>query len=457
MTVRALAGLVALHGLMLLAGTAVLYALGGLRRRWDLVRLAGVSYLVGIATLGIAWTCLLVAGAPFGPVTILTGPLLVAVVSVAVGRRRGFSLAHGGRGVAGRAALVGAAGVAVVGVYLEALFRSARLEGLYSFDGWAFWVARGKAIYYAGGFDEHLFASVPHPSYPPVVPILDAAAFHAMGSADVVTLHVQHWLFAVGFVAAIAALLAARVPAWILWPSVALALVLPRMRGSLLAAQADFLLDYLVVVASILLVLWLTDRSPWQIQAAAILLACAGIVKREGIVLAACVLVAASVASWRSRRFAWPRLALVGAAVVAATVPWRIWHGAHGIEGELGPSGLRDVISTRTLDSLRLAVDVLGDSGRWSIVPTVGLVAVVLAAIWGRRSHAAFVAVAVALITVAGASTSVVFPDIGVTDDEAVNPVVRLTAGTVLLVACFTPLLLAGVWAGRTSGERRAR
>ena len=60
-----------------------------------------------------------------------------------------------------------------------------------------------------------------------------------------------------------------------------------------------------------------------------------------------------------------------------------------------------------------------------------------------------FVAVLVGLLTLAGASTSVVFTDIGVTDDEAVNPIVRLTAGTVLAISCLTPLLLAGVWAGR--------
>lgn len=454
MTVRALMGLFALHGLFVVSGAAALFALGAFRVRRDLLRLAGIAYFVGIAVLGIVWTCLLAAGVPFrGPTVVLTIAIVVVAATVA-GRRRGSTIPRGAPVTARRALVVSAAGVAVVGLYLEVLFRSARLEGLYSFDGWAFWVARGKAIYYAGAFDRDVFAAVPHPSYPPVVPILDAAAFHAMGSVDVVTLHVQYWLFALGFVLAVAGLLVRRVPAWILWPSLALVLVVPRMRASLLAAQADYLLDYLVVLAAILIVLWLSERRPWHLHAAAPLLACAAVVKREGAVLAGCVLVAAAVASWRSRRWAWPRLALLGGGVLVATVPWRLWYGAHGIHGELGSGGSRDVVSQRTLDSLRLAFDVLAGSGRWSVVPTVGLVAVVLAAIWGRRAHAAFVGVAVVLLTLAGASTSVVFPDIGVTDDEAVNPIVRLTAGTVLLVACLTPLLLAGVWAGRSSRER---
>lgn len=446
MTLRALVGLFALHALFAIVGTALLFALGGLARRWDAVRLAGVSYLLGIATLGIVWMCLLAAGAPFETTTIVATVAAVAATAIFVGRARGLAMAYGGWSATRPAVLVVAAGLAVVGLYLEALFRSARLEGLYSFDGWAFWVPRGKAIFYAGGFDPEVFAAVPHPSYPPVVPILDAAAFHAMGSVDVVTLHVQYWLFAAGFVAAAAGLLARRVPAWILWPSLALVLVVPRMRAALLAAQADYLLDYLVVAAAILLLLWLSDRRPWQLHTAAVLLACGAVVKREGTVLGGCVLAAAAVASWRSWRFTGPRLALVGVVTVVTTLPWRLWYGAHGIEGELGTGGLRDVLSQRTVDSLRLAFDVLTASGRWSVVPTVGLVAVALAALWGRRSHAAFAAVAVLLLTLAGASTSVVFPEIGVTDDEAVNPIVRLTAGTILLLACLTPVLLAGVW-----------
>ena len=453
MTVDGLAGLFVLHALFVAAGTSALYALGGCRRRWDPFRLVGVSYLLGIATLGILWTFLCSAGVPFGAGTIVVTAALTVATGIVIGRRRGFHVEPATTREVGFALLATAGGIAAVGVYLEALFRSARLEGLYSFDGWAFWVARGKAIYYAGGFDERVFAAVPHQSYPPVVPILDAAAFSAMGSADVVTLHVQYWLFALGFVAAVAGLLSRQVPAWILWPSLALVLVLPRMRLALLAAQADYLLDFLVVAAAILLVLWLSDRRPWHLHAAAILLACGALVKREGVVLGGCMLAAAAVATLRSWRWAWPRLALVGAGVFAVTIPWRIWYSTHGIHGEGGSAGLDDIVSQRALDSLRLAVDVLAGSDRWSVVPTVGLVAIVLAAAWGSRSQAAFAVVAAALVTLAGASTSVVFPDIGVTDDEAVNPIVRVTAGTVLLLACLTPVLLAGVWNGRSRDE----
>ena len=450
MTVRALIGLAVLHVTYLAAGAAVLSALRGSRRWTSPMALAGLAYLLGVAALGVLWTLLLVAGVPFGVVTIVATNAAVFVLGVVVGRRRGFRTRTFGQPVrVASAALVSAAGVAAAGVYLEALFRVARLQGLFSFDGWAFWVTRGKAVYFFDGLDEQVFSTVPNPSYPPVIPILDAAAFHAMGSADVVTLHVQYWLLAVGFVACVSGLLASRVPAWILWPSLVLAVVLPRMRSFVLAAQADLPLDYLVVAGAILVAVWIVERRAWQLQAAALLLACGALVKREGIVLAGCVLVAALVASAPAWRSAWPRLGLASLAVVVAALPWRIWYLAHGIDGEVGTGGLDDLLTDRTLDSLRLAVDVLADTDRWSVVPTVGLAAAGLAALWGRRMHAAFAVTLVLLMTLAGASTSVVFPEIGVTDDEAVNPIVRLTAGTVLAVSCLTPLLLAGVWTGR--------
>ena len=86
-------------------------------------------------------------------------------------------------------------------------------------------------------------------------PILDAAAFLAMGGAHVVTLHVQFWFLVVGAVGAVAGLLHRHAPAWIVWPSLLLVLVVPRFQEQLLVPQADVLVDVLVVVAALLLAL----------------------------------------------------------------------------------------------------------------------------------------------------------------------------------------------------------
>ena len=135
----------------------------------------------------------------------------VAIVVTLVGDGRGIAGVLGGprpprprrRGPTGDAGalLVTAAGIALAGLLLEALFRSARLQSLQAYDAWAFWVPKAKAIYFFGGLDEQVFTTTPGPTYPPLVPILDAAAFHAMGSADTVTLHLQYWFLVVGAVA----------------------------------------------------------------------------------------------------------------------------------------------------------------------------------------------------------------------------------------------------------------
>src|SRR6185436_11983243 len=120
-----------------------------------------------------------------------------------------------------------------------------------------FWVPKGKAIYELGGLDEGFFTSLPGAAYPPLVPTLDAAAFHGMGSADVVTLHTQYWLFGVGLV---------------------------------------------LVLATVLVLYWLLDRQRWRLVVATALLCGMVLTKREGLLLFAVLLGASLVASAREWR-----------------------------------------------------------------------------------------------------------------------------------------------------------
>ena len=176
--------------------------------------------------------------------------------------------------------LVTVAGIAGAGLALEALFRAARLQSLQNYDAWAFWVPKGKAIYLFGDLDEQVFTNTPGPSYPPLLPILDAASFHAMGGVDVVTLHLQFWFLVVGGIAAIAACLHGRVPAWLLWPSLVLVLVVPRFGERLLAPQADVLVDLLFVVGALLVASWLKDGEAWRLVTATTLLSAGALTKR---------------------------------------------------------------------------------------------------------------------------------------------------------------------------------
>jgi hypothetical protein len=457
-TVRAVLGLAALNGAYAALGITMLWAIRGLARWTDVLRLAGLAYLLGVSAFGILWTQLLVLDVRFsgwGVVLSLLGGIVVASgVGVLLGRPLPRGYGDPGRHASSGAVLVTAAGVALTGLMLEALFRSARLQSLQAYDAWAFWVPKGKAIYFFGGLDPQVFTTFPGPTYPPVVPVLDAAAFHAMGGVDVVTFHLQYWFLVLGTVAAIAGCLYRHVPAWLLWPPVVLVLAVPRIATGLLVPQADVLVDALFVIGGVLLALWLRDGRGWRLAATAVLFAGAGLTKREGLLFAAAALLVAFVASFERRRVAWPRLLGVAALVGAAALPWRLWYRSHGIGGEapthVGAGGSLD----RMRDALRLSFEVFFDTSRWSVVPIVALIAVGAALVWGDRRIAAFVGALLGLVFLGGAWVTYSYRDIPITADEALNPIVRYTGALVLLAAVATPLLLASVWRSGTEEPR---
>ena len=452
MTERAIAGLVVLNTAYLGAGAAVLWAMRGFRSWADLVRLAGLAYLLGVAAFGTLWTELLVVDIPFGGVGIVVSLAAIAAAGLVVGHVRGVAVPHGWPPAVSRPTLlVTAAGVALTGLLLEAYFRAGRLQGLQSYDGWAFWVPKGKAIYLFGGLDEQVFTTSPNPSYPPVVPILDAASFHAIGSVDPVTLHLQYWLLVVGAVAALAGCLHRHTTPWLLWPPLVLALALPRFGTRLLEPQADMLVDVLFVVAAVLLVLWLGDRRGWRLAAAAVLLSGATLTKREGLFFAACTLGLALVVAWR--RGAWRPVIAVVAVVAAAAIPWRLWYRSHGIGGE-GPAGAGlDEWAGRTLDALQLSLEALFDASLWSVLPVVVLIAVGVSLWAGDRLVAGFTGTLLILLFLGGAWVTVSYTELPITDDEALNPIVRYTGAIVLLGAALLPLLLESAWRGGAEVE----
>ena len=452
MTARALIGLFALNGAFAIVGVTVLWALGAVSRWVDALRLAGLGYLVGLAAFGTLWTQLLVVGVPFRGwglvVTLVVGAAAAVALGAVLGRDRprGFG---DGRRASTAVLLTTAAGVALSGLLLEALFRAARLQSLQAYDAWAFWVPKGKAIYDFGGLDEQVFTGLPGPTYPPLVPILDAAAFHAMGGVDTVTFHLQYWFLVLGAVAAIAGLLHRRAHPALLWPTLVLLLVVPRFGEGLLTPQADVLVDVLFVVGALLLALWLGDRATWQLVAAAVLLAGGTLTKREGLLFAAAAFAVTLVAATLWRRPGRRRLVVAGLLVGAAAIPWRLWYRHMGIGGEAPSDGGLGGSLDRVVDSLRLSFDVLFDTGLWSVVPLIALVALGAAAVWGDRRLALFVGALLGIVFLGGAWVTYSFVEVPITPDEALNPIVRYTGAVVLLAGAATPLLLDSVWRGR--------
>ncbi len=445
MTMRALVGLVVLNCGYLVVGSSLLWAVRDIASWREWARLAGLAYFLGLGALGILWLLLLVAGAPIrGPALVVTFVGLTAA-AVLLGRARGRRWP--GRSpplVLTKLSLVSAAGVAATAVFFEALFRAGRLQGLYAYDAWAFWIPKAKVIYALGELDAERLAQFPNASYPPLVPLLDVAAFHAMGGVDVLTLHLQYWFYAAAFVAAVAGLVSEHVPAWLLWPFLLLALVAPRMTEWLLIPQADFLLQFFVCIGVVVGVLWLREAAPWHLPTLAILLGAAVLTKREGLLLSAILVVALGVSSADRARAAWLRLGLVTAFVAGVAVPWRLWYRDHDLPGESPPSVLPEW--SRVRESLELSLDVLVDPGLWSLLTVLFVFALGVAAIWGDRRDALFLGLVLALLVLGGAWVSAVFTELPISADESVNPIVRYTGAAAVLGAVGAPLLLAEVW-----------
>jgi len=443
----AILGLVGLNAWFLLVGVFVLFALHGWRSWAELARLCGVAYVLGVAAISVLLVWALIVTVPFSVATVIGAGVLVGLVSVGAGIRLGRRLPPRPQVRLPAWSLVAAVPAALVAVECEAQFRAGRLASLTEFDGWFFWVAKARAIFAFHDLDPQFFRELPHHGYPPLVPTLEAAAMRFMGSADVVTLHLQFWFLLVGFVAALVGLLAPRVRPVFLWPVLVLVLVTPRVSGYALQAQADFLLEELLAVAALLVGLWLADRSDWELVAATILLAAAMLSKREGVLFGACIVLAALGATWRQRRTAWPRLVGVGLVAAAATLPWWILLHVRGLGAETPEAGGVGLLSHLDLawPSLKLTFSTLFDYHQWLVVAPVAVLAIAGAYAAGARRMPLYAVLLFVFGIAALTYSSWSFPSIPITK-APINPIIRLTGWLVLVTPAVIPLVLHEGW-----------
>ncbi|MGH3131540.1 MAG: hypothetical protein ACRDNX_12035, partial [Gaiellaceae bacterium] len=284
---------------------------------------------------------------------------------------------------------------AAVLLYVEELGRRAFAAGAtYHQDAWGFWLPKAKAIALFGGLDTGPggVTSYFHPDYPPLVPALDAVAFRFMDGLHASLLPVQEWVAAAAFLAALAGLLARRVPPGVLWPSLALVALSPAFSRWIGVALADLPLALLFALAGVAVALWLADGQPGHVALAATLLAAAALTKIEGRSLGLTLAAITTLASIRALRARWPGLLVLFAVPILATLPWRRWLAANDVHvgadyrfrDALDPGFLLDRIDRfeRTIADLPGYL-VGGDD--WLVVLPLALVAAVLVA---RRAPA---------------------------------------------------------------------
>ncbi|MDH4345666.1 MAG: glycosyltransferase family 39 protein, partial [Thermoleophilia bacterium] len=398
MSIAAIAAIMLFNLVLMVTGACLLWGIRGWESWGELLRLLGLAYLTAVCCFGVVLVNALVIGVPFGWLTLAGLLASLAAGGLVVGRLLDRRLPQLPRIRPIRRprhtappTWIGTLGVSGLVLYLEATFRAGRIAPLQEWDAIAFWIPKAEAILTFGGLDERFFSTLPGPSYSPQVPALVASTFRFIGHPDPITIHLQFWFLFVGFMAAVAGLLAPRVRPLFLWPPLLLVALAPEMVTNVLLVQADKLLDYFVALGLILIALWLVDRQPWQLVLAGAFLSGAMLTKREGFLLVACLIAAALVASWSHKRETWPQLLGTAAIAFALTRPWHHWFASRGIasdDGQEGPAlGYLGFVRhpERIWPSLRLTLETLFASDVWLLVTPLVIVAVLAAALVGSR------------------------------------------------------------------------
>lgn len=439
MSGRSLVGLAALDGLLLVTGYAVLFAFVGRLDRGRLLRYGGLAFWLGAALVGLVLTLVAVVTS-LGPRwwLVLAVALAISVAGVtAYLRRRSVSAVTGLQ--EDRFGLAAAPFAAAVGLMLAALFAASYNRPLFEWDSWAFWIPKAKALFFSGSLDAPTITSFSGTTYPLLVPVLHAAAFGFMGSADEVAIHVQPWVFVAAFVWACVGLLRPRCPHALIWPFLALLVVLPALDKRVLQPDGDFPSFLLFVLGAIALLRWVEDEQPWALAVAAAFLAAAASAKREGTVYLVAAFLAGCAVTVRSARRRWPLLIVAAAAALATTVPWRLWLRAHDVVADsVAPSGVvgGSVGDGDVWKGVGVVLHYLFAYGYWSIAPWVGLIMLVAGVAIGPRRVAAFAGIALLPVIVAMVWRVLWY---GGQNDPKATPIPRLAVVFSMMLLAVSP------------------
>jgi hypothetical protein len=284
----------------------------------------GIAYLAGLAVVGI-----------------LSAEL--ALVDVAVGWTLLSILAGAGLVLAWRrpprlprlrvGSPLGWAGAGILAALLVHAWPTFAEQPLDTYDAWAMWGMKAKALFLLGGVDPGLFASKGaeqlHLDYPLLIPSLEAVASRAMGGFDPRLVHLQFLLIAVAAFAAFAALLRDRAPAWLRWPFLVALAVAPALSGQLLTAYADVPLAFFVAAGLLAAARWIDEPEPRLLALATLFFAAASLTKNEGLIFVGAGYLGLLLATRR-----WRPLLASALALELLLAPWQIWLRIHHVHSD---------------------------------------------------------------------------------------------------------------------------
>jgi hypothetical protein len=382
--IRSLAGLLFANVCFFAAGAGLVRLFG-----WRLRSHPGLAYMSGVATVGVLSTLMLIAGLALRGWQALVLCVLLASLGL-VKRERAEPAPE--RKTDWR---IGLPAGGLLGGYLSVLFVQCLFQPLNSWDAWAKWTMKARAIVLLGGLDTSVFANQAYRplvlDYPMLIPGLETIDFRFMGRLDNLVIHVQFWLLLVGFLVAAYELLRDRVPQTLLWPALLLVGTAPALAANLTSAYADAPIAFFFALAAIGAWRYLVTGERRALAAFALMAGAAMATKPEGqpFVFGLFVLLILF-----SRAKARPLVPIAAAAAwsLIAIVPWRIWVSDHGIRSStpigkaFDPSYLWDRIH-RVEPSVRSLVAKSFDGDWLAILPLV-LAAVVVVLVW-RRAYSA--------------------------------------------------------------------
>jgi hypothetical protein len=451
-------GLVGLDAGYLIAGTALLWGLGFVRRPADLLRYAPLGLAVGwVSTVVLATYLLLIGPMSTVPETIAIWAALVGV-SMLLAQRVPAWPSRSRREASPSGWAVTGAGVLVLVAVLGAQLRRALASGAFPPDAVSSWIPKAEALFYFGHIDSKPggYLSMGFADYPPFQYVSDALSFRFMGAGDPLLLPAQHWVIGAAFLLSIGSLLASRVRPAVLWPCVAAVAVIPQFDELIGSSLADEPLAELLALAGVCAVLWLLERDR-RLPALFALFSAGGVlVKSEGLAL---MLVLAAVPLVLTlRRRLWVEAALVAAGVLAF-VPWRVWIAVHHIVRLSPDYRLSNIFHFGYLgDHASRLETALGPYTKALFSPSQTLLlaalALGLAVVLAPRRPAVSLLVGLAVVVpslVYLAIYWIAFVEIHFYLDSTVH---RITAPIAVLCGALVPLLLTEVWAAprETSG-----
>lgn len=386
--IRALAGIVFANAIFFGAGAGLVRFLG-----WRLRSHPGVAYMAGVGTVGVLSTLMLLAGLALRGWQVLVLCALFASLGLV---RRDRSVATAAK--TDRRIALPAGGL--LGGYLVVLFVQCVFQALNSWDAWAKWTMKARAIVLLGGLDTSVFANHAYQplvlDYPMLIPGLETIDFRFMGRLDNLVIHVQFWFLLVGFLVAAYELLRDRVPQVLLWPALLLVGTAPALADNLTSAYGDAPVAFFFALAAIAAWRWLATEERPALWFLGLMGGAAVATKPEGSAFVLGLFVVLVIFTLVRRR-SLATLVAPAAWCLVAIVPWRIWISDHGIRSStpidkgLDPSYLADRFD-RVWPSIRTIVE-KSFSGDWlAILPlvlAVGLVVVAWRMTWSAPLFAA--------------------------------------------------------------------